>query len=199
MKIKRFSNIWTMGLILFGAILVLFYVAKIFFPEFIVGVAETPSIVAFGEYIDSHWWARDLFDFFTTLIVAGIYFCACCRVSSLKGKSILVLLAYCISLRVASHFYPQFYTHINYIGLILCPFLICVLNKSLNEKVFISTVVCFCADIFTQILSLCIRDITVIANNLNTATFFILLIDAFIWRILFYCFYNYKKEGEGNG
>ena len=47
MKVKRFNNLWAMGLILFGAILVAFYLAKIFFPEFIVGVAEIPAIVNF--------------------------------------------------------------------------------------------------------------------------------------------------------
>ena len=45
MKIKKFNNLWAMGLILCGVLLVAFYVAKIFFPEFIVGVAEEPAIV----------------------------------------------------------------------------------------------------------------------------------------------------------
>ena len=52
MKVKKFNNLWAMGLILFGAILVAFYLAKIFFPEFIVGVAEIPAIVNFGNLID---------------------------------------------------------------------------------------------------------------------------------------------------
>ena len=54
MKVKRFNNLWAMGLILFGVLLVAFYVAKIFFPQFIVGVAQTPSIVKFGTYVDSN-------------------------------------------------------------------------------------------------------------------------------------------------
>ena len=56
MKVKRFNNLWAMGLILFGAILVAFYLAKIFFPEFIIAIAEIPSIVNIGNYIDSHLW-----------------------------------------------------------------------------------------------------------------------------------------------
>ena len=62
MKVKRFNNLWAMGLILFGVILVAFYVAKIFFPEFIVGVAEIPEIVKFGTLIDSNIIYRSIFD-----------------------------------------------------------------------------------------------------------------------------------------
>lgn len=57
MKIKKFKNLWTMGLILFGVILIALYVAKIFFPEFIVGIAEIESVVKFGQYVDTHQWA----------------------------------------------------------------------------------------------------------------------------------------------
>lgn len=60
MKIKRFNNLWAMGLILFGAILVAFYLAKIFFPEFIVGVAEIPAIVNFGNLIDGNIIFRNI-------------------------------------------------------------------------------------------------------------------------------------------
>ena len=54
MKVKRFNNLWAMGLILCGVLLVAFYLAKIFFPEFIVCVAEIPAIVNFGEWQKVH-------------------------------------------------------------------------------------------------------------------------------------------------
>ena len=183
-----------MGLILCGAILVFFYVAKIFFPEFIVGVAEIPSIVKFGNYVDSHWWARNLFDFIVVLTIVNIYCCACCRKTKLNLKCFLVLLCYAIILRLFSNFLPTQYTPINYLGFILCPFLMCLINKEVNKDTFISTIVCFSVDILSQLMSLWIRDIVVMVNNLNTATFFILLIDAVIWRVLLYCYFNYKKE-----
>ena len=40
MKVKRFNNLWAMGLILCGVLLVAFYVIKIIYPEFIIGIAE---------------------------------------------------------------------------------------------------------------------------------------------------------------
>lgn len=52
-----------MGLILVGVISVAFYIAKTAFPDFIIGIAETTQIVAFGNYVDSHLWSKYLFSF----------------------------------------------------------------------------------------------------------------------------------------
>ena len=57
MKVKRFENLWTMGLIIFGCLLAILYLLKLIVPEFVVGVAEIPQIVEFGNYVDSHDWA----------------------------------------------------------------------------------------------------------------------------------------------
>lgn len=40
MKIKRFDNIWIMGLILSGTILVVLYIVKLLFPSFIIETAQ---------------------------------------------------------------------------------------------------------------------------------------------------------------
>lgn len=183
-----------MGLILFGAILVLFYVAKIFFPEWIVGVAEIPSIVAFGNFVDSHYLITNAFDILVTCTVGYLYFCACCRTYKLNLKCLIVLISHGVLLSLVSIFAPLYYTPINYVLLVFTPLLMCWINKNITKATFISTAMCFTVDILTQYMSLFIRDITVYANTLNTATFFILLIDAVIWRVLLYCYFNYKKE-----
>ena len=97
MKIKRFKNLWAMGLLLFGALLIAFYLLKIFFPKFIVGVAEIPSIVTFGNYVDSHWWAIALFNGITSFISLYLYGCACCRIEKanfIENVSILILIIF---------------------------------------------------------------------------------------------------------
>lgn len=76
MKIKRFNNLWAMGLILFGAILVAFYLAKIFFPSFIIGIAETPRIVEIGTIIQSNKWYLHLFNIANGYLTGYILFCA---------------------------------------------------------------------------------------------------------------------------
>jgi hypothetical protein len=183
-----------MGLILCGALLVLFYIAKIFFPEFIVGVAEIPSIVKFGNYVDTHKWANHCFNIASLLLFGYIYVCACARTYKLDGKSWIIFVAYVILLSIASEFMVEQYTAINYVCLILVPFLICFFNKSLSKDTFISTAICFSVDILTQVMSLAIRDIIFYSTKLNSATFFILLIDALIWRLLLYCYFNYKGD-----
>ena len=197
MKVKRFDNLWTMGLILTGAILVLFYIAKIFFPEWIVGVAEVPSIVKFGNYVDSHKWAYQLYEIIFGFFIGYIYCCACIRTYKLNWKGNLFLILSNLVLNILAMFSPQYYAPINYVNFVLIPLLICLANKNITKDIFVSTVVCFAVDIFLQILSMEIRDITLLSTHLNSATYTILLIDMVIWRVLLYMFFNYKnKKGD---
>lgn len=194
MKVKRFKNLWAMGLILFGAILLLFYVAKIFFPEFIVGVAEIPSVVAFGNYVDSHLWATLLFTFAVSFVGGYIYGCACCKQNKLSKIQVLILAATVILLMICQWLTPQMYVAMNYTAFIVMPFLMIVADKRLGKETFISTVSCYSIDIVSQALSIAIRDIVVMSTCINSATMTILLIDTWIWRILLYLFFNHKKE-----
>ena len=78
--------------------------------------------------------------------------------------------------------------------MIICPVIICFMEKLVDIKYFYSTTVCFTIHILAQILSLEIRDIGVIITSMNSATYFILLIDMYIWQVLLYNFYNYKER-----
>lgn len=197
MKVKRFKNLWAMGLILFGAILVLFYIAKIFFPEWIVGVAEIPSIVKFGNYVDSHKWAYYLFDGIFSTFIAFIYCCACCRKSKLGIKSLGAIIAFNVILYLVSAFLPHQYTIVNCAIFVFMPFLVCAIERNINKDTFISTSICVFADLIIQVISMEIRDVTMLMSQFNSATFFILLIDMVIWRFLFYSYFNYKNnKGE---
>lgn len=72
MKIKRFDNIWIMGLILSGTILVVLYVVKLLFPSFIIETAQNEKICLIGNYIDTHEWAWFLSS--TVLSFVSYYF-----------------------------------------------------------------------------------------------------------------------------
>lgn len=183
-----------MGLILTGAILVLFYIAKIFFPEWIVGVAEIPNIVKFGNYVDSHKWAHHLYNFSFGYFIGYIYCGACCRNYRLGYKGHIAIFVSTLLLRIISTFANGFYNSINYLNLVFTPFMVCVLNKNTSKETFVSTIVCFSVDILSQVLSLGIRNISLMATSINSATFTILLIDVVIWRVLLYLYFNYKKE-----
>lgn len=197
MKVKRFNNLWTMGLILTGAILVAFYIAKIFFPEFIVGVAEIPSIVAFGCFVDSHWWANILFQIVISYIGGYIYFCACCRTNHLTWKqNLLHIIGILLGLFI-QNFLVEIYSSFNYVIFVLNPFLMILVENKLSKNTFISTICCFSVDIMAQAFSMVIRNVIIMATFVNSATMTILLIDVWIWRALLYMFFNYKiNKGE---
>lgn len=194
MKIKRFKNLWTMGLIIFGAILILFYFIKLINPNFIIGIAEIPSVISFGQYVDSHKWAFHLFNFAIGFIGGYIYSCACCRKRKLSLKGVVVLVCVLVLLRLCNIFLPQQYTTINYVSLAIMPFIICLLDKNLSKETFISTMVCFSIDILSQVLSKIIRDLPLLVGNINSATMTILLIDGIIWKCLLYCYFNNNEN-----
>lgn len=193
MKIKRFNNLWAMGLILFGAILIAFYIAKIFFPEFIVGIAEIPSIVKFGEYVDSHEWAYYIVVPISSYISAFFLYGACCRVKNFSWKGHLIIVGFIVISLIFQKFLPKIYTPFNYVSLILQPFLILLIDNKLEKQTFISTCSCFSVDIMAQAISMQIRDVVILVTQVNYATLFVLMIDLLIWRILLYLFYNHKK------
>lgn len=187
-----------MGLILFGSILTFFYIAKLFFPQFIVGVAELPSIVRFGKFVDTHAWAYHLYNIFVGFLSQYIFTCACCRKAKLNWKQSLIVLSFMITLRFISVFMPEHYSAMNYVVLYLIPFVLCLIDKNVNSKTFISTSVCFCVDIVSQVLSIQIRNLVPLSTKLNIATITILLIDGWIWRTLLYLFFNNENKIERN-
>lgn len=185
-----------MGLLLTGGILITFYILKLVCPQFIVGVAELPTVVKLGNFIDSNKFTYYLFNDIINFIHAYIYVCACCRVKKLSLKPTIILAVSILVLNLVSIFIPEHYVSMNYVMFILVPFLSCFVNKSLGIETFISTIVCFCVDIVSQVLSVLIRDVVVMSNEYNSATFLILLIDMLIWRTLLYLFFNDKSIRE---
>lgn len=196
MKIKKFNNLWTMGLIICGVLLVAIYLLKIIVPNFVVGVAEVDVIVRFGEYVDTHWWAYYIFTFVTSFATFYVYSCASCRVKYLNWKGCLVITVAIIALLLIEKFAIDWYLVTNIVLLIVCPAVICYLNKVTETKYIYSIVVCFAFENLAEVLSLQIRDISTAISYPNSATYFILLIDVFIWQILLYNYYNYKEIRE---
>ena len=192
MKIKKFKNIWTMGIIICAVILVLFYILKIVNPTFIVGVAESKSIVKFGTYVDANEWAGYLFNFLICYFGGTIFYCACCRKRYLNYKQNIIHIAFILISFIFQKYAINIYTPFNYVMMMLLPFIMLKLDNSLSKETFTSSVICYSVDILAQAMSLQIRNIIFLTIYPNTATLTILMIDGFIWRILLYCYFNYK-------
>ena len=163
MRIKRFNNIWTMGLIICSALLVGFYVVKMVCPQFIVGVAELPKVDQLGQFIDGNFWAFQVYQFLLGFFGCYILFCACCRENKLNWLESGIAASYAVINPLLQMFLPTIATQFNYVSLVLFPFIILLLKKKLNKDTFISTIICFSVDIMSQALSIAIRDVVILS------------------------------------
>ena len=194
MKVKRFENIWTMGLILCVGLLLAFYIIKLIFPHWIVGVAETPNIIAFGEYVDAHLWANTLFHFLFSFAICYLYVCACVRQRKLDRWQVAIMCAFIVLSIFLKYVNSDLNVPYNYVLLVLMPFVIAWQSDILTEKTFTSTAICFSIDVLSQALSAKIRDVFALASYINSATITILLVDVVIWRVILYFYFNFKRK-----
>lgn len=196
MKIKKFNNLWAMGLILTVVILLAIYGIKIINPAFIVGVAETESIVKIGQYIDTHKWAYYLANAILTFVVGYFYCGACCRKIKLNWKDLLVITGSMIISLLAQTFIPEYFAVVDVCVLIAMPTIINAMDKNTDANKFYSFGITFIMHNLAQIVSLQIRDVMLMVSQFNFATYIILLIDVYIWLIVLYFYFNFKKENK---
>ena len=185
MKIKRFNNLWTMGLIISAALLGVIYLLKIFVPEFVIEVAHIDSIVAIGHYIDGHKWAWYLASAIVSFVSYYLICCACCKKKSLNSVEIIIVVSTILILFIIREFLPNQYTVCNMSSLVLLPLLM--------KGDFKTTVIVFMATNFLQSITLEIRNLAVMATAL------ILTIDFYILEFLLYSYFNYKERSIENG
>lgn len=193
MRIKKFSNLWAMGLILCVAILITLYAAKMIFPQFVVGVAQYEPIVKFGNFVDSHLIMYYIYNGITSYILGFFYLCACCRIPKLDLKGNILVIAYVIVSFIVQGFLAQYSVHINLLLMLAlpCVYLFWIKAETTNKIYSICTTLIVHS--FAQILSLEIRSLNTMIAYPNSATYSILLIDMYIWLFLLYSYYNYKE------
>lgn len=190
LKIKKFDNIWVMGLILCGVILISLYVLKIFFPSFVVETAQNDKICKIGKYIDTHKWAWYLASSVLSFLSYYLICCACCRRSKVTIIEMLLIVATIGIGYLVKRFLPAYYSAINYISLIALP---CIMKAKLKP-----TAIVFSSVNLVQIFTLEIRNIKTMIADYNFATLLILLIDVYMFEALLYFAFTYKtNNGKG--
>ena len=191
MKAKKFNNLWTSGIILFITILVTMHIIRLVFPNFIVGVVITPTILNFGQVIDNNKYLYYLFYATTTFILFYMYCCACNAVNKLSVYEILIIilgLILCCVLDIVVEKYVILLFTSFYLIFPVCFSLMRKLNIYKTSK---RTIVCFVLLAITQVLLWHIRGIQ---SYESTAIYTVLLIDTYIVDTLFYLFFNYKGD-----
>lgn len=186
MKIKRFNNLWFMGLLLSAVILGAIYFLKIFMPQFVIEVAHIESIVRIGHYIDTHKWAWYAASFILSFITYYLVCCASCKVKKLNAKQILIVVASVLLLFLVKEFLPNQYTSLNISSMVLLPLIM--------KGDFKATVVVFVLTNFLQTMTLEIRNLALMISDFNFATLIILSIDYYVLATLLYFYFNFKEE-----
>ena len=164
------------------------YILKIFFPEQFVLSVENEIIIAIGNYIDSNEWAYYLFGIFTSFLTYWLYLCAVCRRWYLKWYEILTVLIVIGGSIGLSLWDTNVYSAYSVITFIVLP----VIFKS--DLKTVATV--FTIHSLSQTMSLTIRNLPMYITSPNSLTMFIMTFDCYLWLLLLYFYYNYKKEGS---
>lgn len=74
------------------------------------------------------------------------------------------------------------------------PMIINLMDKNYDANKFYSFGLTFIINNIAQVISLQIRDIITLVSCPNSATYIILLIDAYIWLFIMFNLFNFKKE-----
>ena len=191
MKIKRFNNLWTMGLLISGVILLSIYALKFFMPEFVVEVAQIDGIVKFGHFVDNNKWCWYLASTVVSFTSYYLICCACCRKKWLNRKEVIIILVTIFVLFFIREFMPSQYTSANISSMILLPYIM--------KADFKATTVVFIATNFVQTLTGEIRNIAALITDFNFATALIVTIDFYILEFLLYSYFNFKERSIENG
>ena len=181
------KRVFVVSLVLVVVFLCAMYVGKIFFPEDFVLLVENERLLKIGRFIDSHPLVYYICCFATSFITYYLYCCAVSNRTRLNWKECLIVLASVIASRLVSFIDMNLATHISITLFFVLP---CVTKGDIKK----------CAVVYTihglsQMLSLSIRDLPLYFTNEQTFLSGILMtLECYLWLVLFYLIYNYKKE-----
>ena len=182
MNKKVFISMLTLSVIF----LVGLYVFKIFFPQEFMMSIQSEKIIAIGTFIDSHEWLYYLCCGLTSFLTYWLYCCACSGRLYLKWYEVLEIVGVIVICRAVNFYDTTLATAIS-----LCSFLFlpAIMKGDLKKTAIIYTIHTMC-----QALSLGIRSLPIYLTSVNFITMFIFGIESYLWLILFYIIFNYKKE-----
>lgn len=170
------------------------YILKIFFPEQFVLSVENETIIVIGNYIDNTSWLLSIFGFLLGASTDYLYFGAVCKRKWIGFKLLSIIIIYNIFLELIYAFltteqldkYANLITIASSCYMILIPMFF---TKSIRELSITYTI-----NASAQLLSLNIRDFSLLLTNVNTLIMFIFSLESYLWLLLLFLFFNYKKE-----
>ena len=188
------KKVWTAMLVLTVVFLCFLYVAKIFFPQEFVMCIENERLVQIGSFIDNHKWLSYIVGIAIGFLGDYLYFGAVTRKLKLSLKLILVILTYNV-------IYNGFYTFLNpeYIIeyqelFIIATTVYMIFLPCLFTKELLPLSISYSVTGISQQLSLSIRNFAMLLTNVNSITMICFSAESYLWLVLCYILFNYKKE-----
>lgn len=173
-------------IILVMVFLCAFYVLKIFFPEQFIMVIENERLVMIGNYIDNHKWLYIIIACITNFITYWLYICAVTRKWCLNWKELIAVLCIIILTQGLYELDPTLSSGVSIIAMICLP----LISKARLSDVAIV----FSFNYLSQLLSTLIRSLPLLLTNANFMTIFLMTLEQYFWLLLFYLYFNLKKE-----
>ena len=173
-------------LVLTISFLVSFYVLKIFFPQEFVMSIQNERLIQIGNFIDNNLWCEIIVSSLTSFIIYWFYLCLVSRKLYLRLKEIIMVLITIVIIQIADIYAPQFINYITVTSMLVLP---CFTNAKLRDVAIVYSI-----HGLAQMLSLGIRNLTMYLFGINSIICIILTAECYLWLILFYVIYNYKKK-----
>lgn len=185
MKSKK---LYVSMLVLTIFLLVGWYVLKIFYPQEFVMTIENEKIISIGNFIDSKEWLYTLCCVVTSTITYYLYIGASSHRFKLKLYEILLIVLVALGIRLIGLYVSADLRTI----LSACSFFIlpAIMGSDLKTLSIV-----YCTHSIAQYLSLQIRNLPLFFGNVpNFVTMIFMTFDCYLWLILMYIIFNYKKE-----
>ena len=168
--------------------LVACYILKIFFPEQFVMVIQNENLVKIGTYVDNHLWLYILIAVVTNLLNYWLYLGATTHRWVLNWKQIL---AVCVVIAFTQGLYEVdavLTSGLSIISMIIIPAIFGAKAKDIA--------IVFSFHYMSQLLSTIIRGLPMLLTSVNFMTGFLMTIEQYLWLLLFYLYYNMKKDNK---
>lgn len=167
------------------------YILKIFFPQEFIMVIENQHLIDIGNFIDNNIWLYEICCIITSFITYWLYFCAVLRKWKLNLQEILITFIVIITTHIVYEFDVVVSSCLSVISMILIP----LYFKSKYSDVAIV----FSIHYLSQSLSISIRSLPSLLTNVNFINMFLMTIECYFWLLLFYLYFNFKKESINYG
>ena len=164
------------------------YVLKFWFPKEFMFAIQNEKIIYIGNFIDDRQWLYSLCCVITSTITYYIFICACSHRLLLKWYEILIIIFVSFLIRIIGLYVD---TDIrNVLSWTSFAFLPAFMGGDLKTVGIV-----FPIHSLSQVLSIKIRNLPMyFTNTPNFVTTLCVGIECYLWLILMYIIFNFKKE-----